>query len=149
VEDVFSQLTISTFLSSLGQSQTSVFSATSSILAAHRGLWADNGDALSKIYAGTGALNTSVTRSGKRSFASLISDASKSVGRAIQATFNDSDKQASIELFLVCLEDFWEFSLVAGSNRDCSTGHYGGTEACQGIRPHLELDPRGSYVKTA
>jgi len=103
VEDVFSQLTISTFLSSLGQSQTSVFSATSSILSAHRGLWADNGDALSKIYAGTGALNTSVTRSGKRSFASLISDASKSVGRAIQATFNDSDKQASIELFLVCL----------------------------------------------
>ena len=101
VEDVFSSLTISSFLASLGHSSTSAYSASAIILSAHRGLWADNGDALSKIYAGTGALNTSVTRSGKRSFASLISDASKSVGRAIQATFNDSDKQASIELFLV------------------------------------------------
>ena len=32
----------------------------------HRELWAENGDALSRIYAGTGALNTSFTRSGKR-----------------------------------------------------------------------------------
>ena len=35
----------------------------------HRELWAENGDALSRIYAGTGALNTSVTRSGKRTLA--------------------------------------------------------------------------------
>lgn len=35
----------------------------------HRELWAENGDALSKIYAGTGALNTSFTRSGKRTLA--------------------------------------------------------------------------------
>ena len=34
----------------------------------HRELWAENGDALSRIYAGTGALNTSFTRSGKRTF---------------------------------------------------------------------------------
>jgi hypothetical protein len=32
----------------------------------HRELWAENGDALSRIYAGTGALNTSFTRTGKR-----------------------------------------------------------------------------------
>lgn len=35
----------------------------------HRELWAENGDALSKIYAGTGALNTSFTRTGKRTLA--------------------------------------------------------------------------------
>lgn len=35
----------------------------------HRELWAENGDALSRIYAGTGALNTSYTRSGKRTLA--------------------------------------------------------------------------------
>lgn len=35
----------------------------------HRELWAENGDALSRIYAGTGALNTSITRSGKRTLA--------------------------------------------------------------------------------
>lgn len=39
----------------------------------HRELWAENGDALSKIYAGTGALNTSFTRTGKRTLAGLSS----------------------------------------------------------------------------
>jgi hypothetical protein len=38
----------------------------------HRELWAENGDALSRIYAGTGALNTSVTRTGKRTLAGQI-----------------------------------------------------------------------------
>jgi len=33
----------------------------------HGGLWADTGDALSKIYAGTGALKSSFTRTGERS----------------------------------------------------------------------------------
>jgi synaptojanin len=42
---------------------------SSSIWSYHRELWAENGDALSKIYAGTGALNTSFTRSGKRTLA--------------------------------------------------------------------------------
>jgi synaptojanin len=37
----------------------------------HRELWAENGDALSKIYAGTGALNTSFTRTGKRTLAGM------------------------------------------------------------------------------
>lgn len=37
----------------------------------HRELWAENGDALSRIYAGTGALNTSFTRSGKRTLAGV------------------------------------------------------------------------------
>lgn len=38
----------------------------------HRELWAENGDALSRIYAGTGALNTSFTRSGKRTFGGTL-----------------------------------------------------------------------------
>ena len=37
----------------------------------HRELWAENGDALSRIYAGTGAINTSFTRSGKRTLAGV------------------------------------------------------------------------------
>lgn len=41
----------------------------SSLWSYHRELWAENGDALSRIYAGTGALNTSYTRSGKRTLA--------------------------------------------------------------------------------
>lgn len=38
----------------------------------HRELWAENGDALSRIYAGTGALNTSFTRSGKRTLGGVV-----------------------------------------------------------------------------
>ncbi|KAJ3775474.1 inositol polyphosphate phosphatase [Lentinula raphanica] len=66
----------------------------------HRELWAENGDALSRIYAGTGALNTSYTRSGKRTLAGVFSDATKSVSRAYINNFQDKAKQASIDMFL-------------------------------------------------
>lgn len=64
-------------------------------------MWADNGDRLSKIYAGTGALNTSATRTGKKTFAGLLSDATKSVGRAYINNFQDKGKQNAIDMLLV------------------------------------------------
>lgn len=67
----------------------------------HRELWAENGDALSRLYAGTGALNTSYTRSGKRTIAGMLSDATKSVSRAYINNFVDKDKQIAIDMFLV------------------------------------------------
>ncbi|KAL5530111.1 SYJ1 [Sanghuangporus sanghuang] len=66
----------------------------------HRELWAENGDALSRIYAGTGALNTSFTRSGKRTFGGILSDATKSVSRAYISNFQDKSKQSAIDMFL-------------------------------------------------
>ncbi|EJD53563.1 inositol polyphosphate phosphatase [Auricularia subglabra TFB-10046 SS5] len=66
----------------------------------HRELWAENGDALSRIYAGTGALNTSYTRSGKRTLAGVLSDATKSVSRAYINNFQDRSKQTAIDLLL-------------------------------------------------
>ncbi|KAF7332240.1 Inositol polyphosphate phosphatase [Mycena kentingensis (nom. inval.)] len=66
----------------------------------HRELWGDNGDALSKIYAGTGALNTSFTRTGKRTLAGVLSDATKSVSRAYINNFQDARKQIAIDMFL-------------------------------------------------
>ncbi|KAJ3346573.1 inositol polyphosphate 5-phosphatase [Entophlyctis luteolus] len=50
-------------------------------LDATQNLWADNGDWLSKIYTGTGALKTSLTRRGKQTIMGLIDDAAKSVNR--------------------------------------------------------------------
>lgn len=101
------------------------------VAAAHRELWADNGDALSRIYAGTGALNTSVTRSGgKRGWGALFSDASKSVGRAIQATFGDQEKQMSIDLFLVGVSSL---RLNARLTPKCYSGNHGGTETGTGL----------------
>ncbi|KAF4619399.1 hypothetical protein D9613_005124 [Agrocybe pediades] len=66
----------------------------------HRELWAENGDALSRIYAGTGALNTSFTRTGKRTLAGVLSDATKSVSRAYINNFQDKGKQIAIDMFL-------------------------------------------------
>ncbi|KAF8631620.1 hypothetical protein AX15_002362 [Amanita polypyramis BW_CC] len=73
---------------------------SNSIWSYHRELWAENGDALSRIYAGTGALNTSITRSGKRTLAGVLSDATKSVSRAYINNFQDKSKQIAIDMFL-------------------------------------------------
>ncbi|WWC87929.1 uncharacterized protein L201_002829 [Kwoniella dendrophila CBS 6074] len=96
VQDVISSLTLSRFLDSIG----SPLQSSQTLWSAHRELWADNGDRLSKIYAGTGALNTSATRSGKKTFAGLLSDATKSVGRAYINNFQDKGKQNAIDMLL-------------------------------------------------
>ncbi|PWN31587.1 DNase I-like protein [Meira miltonrushii] len=68
----------------------------------HRVLWAENGDALSKIYAGTGALNSTFTRTGvgKKTLGSLLSDAAKSASRLYINNFQDKSKQNVIDALL-------------------------------------------------
>ena len=97
VQDVISSIPISKFLYSID----SLLASNPTFWTAHRSLWADNGDRLSKIYAGTGALNTSATRTGKKTFAGLLSDATKSVGRAYINNFQDKGKQNAIDMLLV------------------------------------------------
>lgn len=50
-------------------------------------IWADNGDELSRIYTGTGALKSGFTRTGKRSIFGMMDDAKKSVTRLYQNNF--------------------------------------------------------------
>ncbi|MCO5613559.1 hypothetical protein L7F22_067836 [Adiantum nelumboides] len=68
----------------------------------HRVLWAENGDALSKIYAGTGALNSTFTRTGvgKKTLGSFLSDAAKSASRLYINNFQDKSKQNVIDALL-------------------------------------------------
>lgn len=68
----------------------------------HRILWAENGDALSRIYAGTGALNTSLTRTGggKKTLGGFLSDAAKSASRLYINNFQDKSKQNVIDALL-------------------------------------------------
>lgn len=66
----------------------------------HNIIWADNGDQLSQIYAGTNALKTSFTRHGKSSLAGALSDVTKSLGRMYINNFTDPKKQATIEILL-------------------------------------------------
>ncbi|TIC04091.1 DNase I-like protein [Wallemia mellicola] len=96
VQDIFSKSRLKDFL----QSTNSPYAQSESFWQAHRHLWAENGDALSKLYAGTGALNSSFTRTGKRTLAGLFSDATKSVTRAYVSNVTDKSKQSSIDMFL-------------------------------------------------
>jgi hypothetical protein len=64
-------------------------------------MWADNGDALSKAYTGTGAMKSSYTRKGKHTLAGMLDDGLKSVTRFYINTFKDSDNQGA-PLFTRC-----------------------------------------------
>jgi endonuclease/exonuclease/phosphatase family metal-dependent hydrolase len=78
---------------------------TSDFWARHSTLWADNGDGLSMIYTGTGALKSSHTRHGNRTgilgnFLSQVADVRKSAERVIQNSFIDPHRQRDIDLLL-------------------------------------------------
>jgi hypothetical protein len=68
--------------------------------AAFNNLWADNGDWLSKIYAGTGAIKSSYTRNGKQTFFGFLDDAAKSVNRFYVQNFQDKSRQEAIDMLL-------------------------------------------------
>lgn len=96
IQDILSKLNLEHYLRNVRPEWVS----SGSLWSFHREIWAENGDALSRIYAGTGALNTSFTRTGKRTFAGLLSDATKSVARSYINNFQDKGKQAAIDLLL-------------------------------------------------
>ncbi|CUA69373.1 hypothetical protein RSOLAG22IIIB_03896 [Rhizoctonia solani] len=96
IQDIISKLNLEHYLRNVRREWIS----SGPLWSFHRELWAENGDALSRIYAGTGALNTSFTRTGKRTFAGLLADATKSVARSYINNFQDKGKQAAIDLLL-------------------------------------------------
>lgn len=63
-------------------------------------IWADNGDALSNIYAGTKALKSSLLRTGKVGLMSVLKDITKSTQRFFVNNFQDKEKQQTIDLLL-------------------------------------------------
>ena len=65
---------------------------------AHRLLWADNADAISRLYAGTAALKGDFTRTGKRTRKGALDDGLNSVQRYYLNNFLDSDRQEGIDL---------------------------------------------------
>lgn len=67
---------------------------------AFQNTWADNANVLSTQYAGTGALKTDFTRTGKRSFKGLLMDGYNSLLRYVLNNFHDGVKQDAFNLFL-------------------------------------------------
>ncbi|KAJ5974043.1 hypothetical protein N7481_011253 [Penicillium waksmanii] len=94
VQTIISAMALESFLSHQGCRLSSELSMR------HSTLWADNGDALSKIYAGTGALKSSFTRHGKMSLAGALADARKSATRLYVNNFTDKSRQRTIDILL-------------------------------------------------
>lgn len=65
-----------------------------------RNIWADNADICSIEYAGTGALKTDYTRTGKRTQVGMIRDGMNSLIRYYKNNFTDGFRQDAIDLFL-------------------------------------------------
>ena len=61
-------------------------------------VWADHGDTVSCAYAGTGALKSDFTRTGKRSKQGLLQDGVNSVMRYIKNNFFDGDRQDAFDI---------------------------------------------------
>jgi hypothetical protein len=63
-------------------------------------VWADNGDILSKQYAGTGALKSDFTRTGQRTVYGAMRDGVNSLYRYLINNFYDGSKQVSRFVYL-------------------------------------------------
>lgn len=63
-------------------------------------VWANNGDAISRAYAGTSALKGDFTRTGKRDLGGMLNDGVNSLARMYSATFSDWFCQAVIDFML-------------------------------------------------
>ncbi|KAF5276553.1 hypothetical protein FQR65_LT03983 [Abscondita terminalis] len=81
-------------------------------------LWANNGDIISKQYAGTNALKGDYTRTGERKFTGIMKDGVNSANRYYKQHFKDSIRQYCLDIMLGCqisqteLDDFWLYIRV-------------------------------------
>ncbi|KAK6507067.1 inositol polyphosphate 5-phosphatase [Arthrobotrys musiformis] len=94
IQQIISQMAIERFLRHRNEK------AITELWSRHSILWADNGDALSRIYAGTGALKSSFTRSGKSSLGGVLADFRKSATRMYINNFADKGRQNTIDMLL-------------------------------------------------
>jgi len=63
-------------------------------------VWGNNADAISNLYAGTGALKTDFTRTGKRTMKGLLMDGWNSIKRYYLNNFVDGTRQDGLDLLL-------------------------------------------------
>lgn len=66
----------------------------------YKRVWINNADAMSTMYAGTGALKVDFTRTGKRTMTGMINDGVNSCLRYYLNNFKDGEKQDGIDLML-------------------------------------------------
>ncbi|CAL8115328.1 unnamed protein product [Orchesella dallaii] len=77
-------------------------------------MWANNGDIISKQYAGTNALKGDFTRTGERKFAGVMRDGMNSANRYLNNRLRDGTRQACIDLVLGLRSSVTEEELTLG-----------------------------------
>lgn len=80
--------------------ETCTAAAFAEFESAFKNAWADNADALANVYAGSGALKTDYTRTGKRSKPGMARDLAMSVQRYVYNNLLDGKRQDGIDLLL-------------------------------------------------
>ena len=100
VQGVLGRHALETVLRALGvlTGSEQIPDALPSVEARFKALWADHGDAISRQYAGTGALKSGFTRTGKRTLGGLLDDGAKSAARYYLNNFRDGRKQDALDL---------------------------------------------------
>ncbi|KAI9276938.1 Endonuclease/exonuclease/phosphatase [Phascolomyces articulosus] len=96
VQSKISSMALQSYLGGLHISQWDI----EMLMDKHSHLWAENGDGLSRMYAGTGALKSSFTRTGKVTFMNMLNDATRSANRFFINNFQDKAKQEVIDQLL-------------------------------------------------
>uniref|UniRef100_A0A6B2KYB1 phosphoinositide 5-phosphatase n=1 Tax=Arcella intermedia TaxID=1963864 RepID=A0A6B2KYB1_9EUKA len=88
------------------------YSKLNPLVEGHKKLWANNGDALSQAYTGTGAIKSGFTRTGKRTFAGLLDDAAKSAMRTYNSLTDDKIQEA-MDVVLGNTEDSYKEQILS------------------------------------
>ncbi|CED82657.1 Phosphoinositide phosphatase SAC1 [Phaffia rhodozyma] len=111
VQSAFARSVLTTQLASVGLTNLSAL-PRSTLETVFNDIWANNGDAISKAYAGTSALKGDFTRTGKRDFHGMINDGLNSLARMYSSSFTDFFAQAIISFMLGqrSISIFTEFS---------------------------------------
>lgn len=100
IRNILEDQPLTTSSSSSKTSSTSASSKKPNSLSYLRNLWADSGDAISILYAGTRALKADVTRTGQRDFVKgSIDDGLNSLTRYYLNNFTDGRKQDAYDLW--------------------------------------------------
>ncbi|XP_044259683.1 phosphatidylinositide phosphatase SAC2 isoform X2 [Tribolium madens] len=90
-------------------------------------LWANNGDTISKQYAGTNALKGDYTRTGERKFTGIMKDGMNSANRYYLSRFKDSTRQGTIDLMLgnvVSEDNFTDFKMQQFEEDSAATAEH-------------------------
>jgi phosphatidylinositol 4-phosphatase len=101
VQSLFARRSILKQLNKLGSgSGDALNSPYTSFEKIYKTVWANNANAISELYAGTGALKVDFTKTGKRTYKGLFNDGVNSCKRYFINNFTDGVKQDSIDILL-------------------------------------------------